>query len=151
MLIAVLLLGGCAAAPGFQPEGNRKPGLLSHAKQFEAGDVADDGVYKPSENEKALDCKRLLGSMKVMISRLKDSQNRPQPSIASVAGQKIGEAVGKKSIDMTVEEKRERARLVAYNRLLTDKQCQPLDIERELNGGGDAPAATPTPAPAKKK
>lgn len=145
--LLALCLGGCAAvAPGFQPEGGKKSPLLERAKAFEAGEVADNGTYAPSENEKALDCRRLLGSMKVIISRLRDSQSRPLPSVVSSAAQQVGQSMGAKSIDMSVEEKREKARLVAYNRLLKDKQCATLDIEQELRGAAASTAPSSTSA-----
>ena len=153
VVLAALALGGCAAlAPGFQPESTRKQSpLLERSKAFEGGDVADNGTYKPSEQEKALDCRRLLGSMKVIISRLRDSANRPEPSMVASAAQQASASMGSRSIDMTAEEKREQARLVAYNQLLKDKQCPPLDIEQELRGGATAVAAPPGTPAAKKK
>lgn len=152
-VLVALVLGGCAAlAPGFQPESGRKQSpLLERSKAFEGGDLADNGTYKPSEQEKALDCKRLLGSMKVIISRLRDSANRPEPSVVASAAQQASASMGARSIDMTAEEKREKARLLAYNQLLKDKQCPPLDIEQELRGGATAVAAPPVTPAAKKK
>lgn len=138
---SALVLGGCsAAAPGYQPAGGRSSTLLERAKSFEAGDVTETGAYKPSEQERSLDCRRLLGSMKVIVSRLRDSHNRPAPSAVASAAQQASASMGAKSIDMTAEEKREKARLVAYNQLLKDKQCAPLDIEQELRGGSGAAA-----------
>lgn len=150
-VLVVVAVGGCAAAtPGFQPASTKRSSLLERSKSFEAGDVVDNGAYKPSDNERALDCKRLLGSMKIIISRLKDSQNRPAPSAVAAVAQQTSASMGAKSIDMTSEEKREKARLVAYNQLLKDKQCAPLDIEQEMRGGG-ANAVPAAAAGAKKK
>lgn len=145
-IAVAVALGACSAvAPGYQPTGGRASPLLERAKSFEAGDVTETGVYKPSEQERSLDCRRLLGSMRVIISRLKDSQNRPAPSAVAGAAQQTAASMGARSIDMTAEEKREKARLVAYNQLLKDKQCAPLDIEQELRAGG------PVAQPAEKK
>lgn len=142
MIAGALLLGACSAvAPGYQPPGGKTSPLLERAKSFEAGDVTEAGVYKPSEQERSLDCRRLLGSMRVIISRLKDSQNRPAPSAVAGAAQQTAASMGARSIDMTAEEKREKARLVAYNQLLKDKQCAPLDLEQELRAGGAQPTA----------
>lgn len=119
--------------------------MLERAKSFEGGEVVDSGAYKPSEQEKALDCRRLLGSMKVIISRLKDAHNRPAPGAIAAAAQQTTAAMGARSIDMTAEEKREKARLVAYNQLLKEKECSTLDIERELRGDASAVPAGQAP------
>ena len=80
LLMAGSILGGCASAtPGFQPASG-KPSLADRVKPFDAGEVAESGVYKPSDAERALDCRRLLGSMRIIISRLRDAQKRPAPS-----------------------------------------------------------------------
>jgi hypothetical protein len=118
-------------------------------KNFDSGDVADNGQYQPSQAERDLDCKRLLGSMKIIISRLKDQTNRPQPSLVASAAQQTSKAVtGRPGIDMTAEERRERARLVAYNKLLGEKKCQTLDIDAEL---ASKPAPAPAPVSTKKQ
>lgn len=92
------------------------------------------GVYVPSVAERTLDCKKLTGSMRIIISRLSDSANRPQPSMTASAAQSVVAAVRSKPnvLDMTAEDKRERGRLIAYNGLLAEKKCQTLDLAKEF-------------------
>jgi hypothetical protein len=129
-----LWLSACAAAmPGYVPEGSKKS-ALERAKPFDGGDVAASGAYLPSDAEKALDCRRLRGSMIIMIAKLKDTAKGPTPSAASSTAQSAVVAVRGKAIMMepTAEAWRERARLEAYNGLLADKKCPVMDINAEL-------------------
>jgi hypothetical protein len=144
---ALALLSGCASlAPGYVPPSEKKSRLDS-IKPFEAGDVAANGAYVPSDAEKALACPKLYGSMRIIVTRLKDSTNRPRPSAVASTVQSARKAVtSTPGIDMTAEEQREKARLVAYNKLLVEKKCEPMNIEVELSG---APPAAPQPG--KKK
>ncbi len=133
--VAALLVAACAAAtPGYKPP-DSKPTLLSRAKPFESGDVSAGGVYEPSAQEKALDCRKITGSIHIMIERIKDAPNRIRPSataatMQSMAKSTIGGTVAGSDIDG--ETTRERARLEAYNKLLAEKKCPTLDIAAEL-------------------
>lgn len=134
--LVALALGACAAAsPGYVPEGGRKSGL-DRVKPFQSGDVAASGAYVPSDAERALDCKRLRGSMIIIVAKLKDSGKGPAPSAASATVQSAIAGVRGKAIilEPTAEAKRERARLEAYNQLLAEKKCPVMDINAELAG-----------------
>jgi hypothetical protein len=126
-------LGGCAGVAPGEAAPTFKQSPLARVPQFQAGEVADGGVYQPSAQEKALDCKKLTGSMRIIASRLRDSPNRPQPTgAAAFAQQTAASLTGKPGIDIPAEERRERARFEAYNRLLAEKKCPTLNLDAEL-------------------
>jgi hypothetical protein len=132
-LVAVSLSACAAASPGFVPESNKKNAFMK-AQRFESGTVVADGTYQLSQAERDLDCKKLTGSMRVMISRLRSTRERPQPSALAVTAQEARASIkGQPNIlDMKAEEIRERGRLDAYNRLLAEKKCQTIDVTTEL-------------------
>jgi hypothetical protein len=139
VLSAAVLCACAAAVPGYVPPTDN-PSSFSKLKKFDAGDVTDAGVYQPSAAERDLDCRRLLGSMRIIISRLQDQPNRPRPGVLAATAQMTAKSVtGRPGIDLSAEEQRERARLVAFNKLLGEKKCQTLDLDAEL-------AAKPAPA-----
>ncbi len=139
-ILAPLLLTACAAAaPGYVPpplEGKKSSPLASAlAKPMVSGDVAGDGRYVPSEEEKKLDCRRLTGSMQVMVDRLRASGQRQEPSVAAKAMQSATAGLSKGSMagnSIGGEITRERARLTAYNDLLAAKNCKTMNIDAEL-------------------
>lgn len=133
VLLALLLAGCASATPGYIPEFGKKSSLAL-ARPFEAGSVATSGTYVPSAAELALDCKRLTGSMHVIVSRLKDAPNRPVPTaLASNAQAAVASMRGQPSVlDSAAELQRERSRLIAYNGLLAQKNCKTMDLDAAL-------------------
>jgi hypothetical protein len=132
LLLAVALTGCAAAAPGYSPDVASPPKLALPMTQ--SGSVAN-GKYEPSADERKLDCRKLTGSMHVMLSRLKDAPNRPRPSALATTLQTATAPVNKGSTigsDFEGELVRERARLSAYNALLAEKKCKTMDVEAEL-------------------
>lgn len=136
VVLVAAWLGGCAAAmPGYTPPED-KPSPLSRITPFESGTMTQSGAYQPSEAERGLECRKLTGSMHVIVARLKDAQNRTRPSGAASTMQSVttstvgGSTAG---LDIDAETQRERARLEAYNRLLAEKKCATMDIAAELN------------------
>lgn len=133
---ALLLLAACAAAPGYSPpplEGARDKAAF--AKPLESGDVGASGRYEMSAAEKAMDCKRLTGSMQITIDRLKDPGGRQEPSAMSSTAQKLTSPIygsSARSSDRQAVYARERAKLDAYNEELAAKGCKTIDIEAEL-------------------
>jgi len=131
---AALTLAACAAAvPGYSPPSFKEPSKM--AKPLESGDIAADGRYHMSETEKAMDCRRLTGSMQITLSRLKDAPGRPQPSaLASTAQSAAAPVLGGSTVgaNRQADHARERAKLEAYNRELAAKGCKTLDIDAEL-------------------
>ncbi|MBV1696359.1 MAG: hypothetical protein KGP27_18005 [Hyphomicrobiales bacterium] len=136
VVLVAASLGGCAAAmPGYTPPED-KPSPLAQLTPFESGTMTQSGAYQPSEAERALECRKLTGSMHVIVARLKDAQNRIRPSGTAATMQSVttstmgGSTAG---LDIDAETRRERARLEAYNRLLAEKKCATMDIAAELN------------------
>jgi hypothetical protein len=138
---ALLALTACAAVPGYTPPplGGEKKNQFGQA--LESGDVRN-GRYEMSAAEKAMDCKRLTGSMQITISRLKDTYGREEPSAAASAVQSwSGPLFGStgKGADRGAVYARERAKLDAYNDELGAKNCKTLDVEAELASGPEQP------------
>ena len=101
-----------------------------------------DGQYEMSADEKAMDCKRITGSMQIAISRMRDSSGRVEPSASARVAQSAATPVfGGSSIGADRERlfARERAKLEAYNRELATRNCKQLDIEAELARAPDQP------------
>jgi hypothetical protein len=137
---ALLLLTACAAAvPGYNPGSFKSQSKFGTA--LESGDVREDGRYEMSATEKAMDCKRLTGSMQITISRLKDSYGRSEPSAAASLAQSWAGPLtgGPRSADRDALYARELAKLEAYNAELAAKNCKTLDITAELARPADAP------------
>jgi hypothetical protein len=140
ILAALLLLAACAAVPGYSPPPFKEPS--KHAKPLEGGEVRADGQYEMSADEKAMDCKRLTGSMQITISRMRDTYGRMEPSAGAWAAQSAAAPVfGGSSLSANRERVhvRERAKLEAYNRELAMRNCKTLDIEAELARSPDPP------------
>jgi hypothetical protein len=129
-LVIALSLTGCAAAQlGYTPSSgyDNTPAAL---KPFNGGQVDAKGVYVVSDDERALSCGKLTGSMHVVMSRLKDSGNRPRAgaltsTIQAAAKPFVGQGA---NLDVDDEVRQARARLKAYNELLAEKKCKTLDI-----------------------
>jgi|SRR5689334_14141388 len=132
---AALLVGACAAAlPGYVPP-PLKESKKSNQLAQSSGNLAADGHYELSQVDKDRDCKRTLGSMQIIITRLKDPAFRNEPSLVSSTIQSGSAAVmggSARGSDRQAEYDRERARLEAYNRLLAAKNCKTIDIDAEL-------------------
>ena len=143
VLVAPLLLASCAAVPGYMPP----PLEGSHAKSkfgtaLESGDVGSEGRYEMSAAEKAMDCKRLTGSIQITISNLKDPLSKQEGSSTSATTQKLTSPLygnSGKSADRQAFYARERAKLDAYNQELAAKGCKTLDIEAELARPAEGP------------
>jgi hypothetical protein len=130
----MLVLGGCAAAvPGYSPPPFKEKKKMT---TYESGKLVDENQYEMSSTEQAMDCKRMTGSMRITISRLKDASFRSEPSaVASAAHKTVSPLLLKGSTvgaDRQGEYTRERAKLDAYNRHLASKNCKTLDIDAEL-------------------
>ena len=130
---ALLLLASCAAVPGYMPPPLEGKHENKFGKALESGDVGAEGRYEMSATEKAMDCKRLTGSIQIGITRLKDPSGRQEPSSVASAAQKVTSPVWSgKGMDRQAVSSRERAKLEAYNNELAAKGCKTVDIEAEL-------------------
>jgi hypothetical protein len=128
-LLLMLALTGCAAAkPGFSPDAGAN--VPAQFKPFNGGTLQAGGQYTVSQEERALSCSKLTGSMQVIMSRLKDSASRPKPSGTAIVMQSTAKPFigGGSNLDVNDEIKQARARLKAYNELLAEKKCKTLDI-----------------------
>ena len=138
---ALLALSACAAAvPGYTPPPFKETNKM--AAPLESGEVRNGGNYEMSAAEKGMDCKRLTGSMQIVISRLRDPYVRMEPSAASAGAQKAATPVfGGSALpaDRDAVYARERAKLEAYNAELAAKNCKTLDVEAELARAPDPP------------
>jgi hypothetical protein len=112
-------------------------------KALSRGDVKEDGLYELSKDELAMDCKRMTGSMKITISRLRDAATRQG------GGSNLAEQTHKTvpiimqgstaAADYRATLVRERAKLDAYNRNLASRNCKTLDIDAELARAAEGP------------
>lgn len=103
-------------------------------KALSSGDVKD-GKYELSQDELAMDCKRMTGSMNITISRLRDAATRKGGSGLAEAAHKTMPLITQgstASADRQTSMSRERAKLDAYNRQLAARNCKTLDIDAEL-------------------
>ncbi len=136
-----LVLTACAAAvPGYSPPPFKEKNKM--ATPLESGDVRSDGNYEMSATEKAMDCKRLTGSMQIVMARLRDSYVRMEPSAVASGTQKMAAPVfggSALAADRQAVYARERAKLEAYNAELAAKGCKTLDIDTELARAPDPP------------
>ena len=129
----------CAAVPGYTPPPFKE--TSKHGKPLESGDVQADGQYEMSADEKAMDCKRLTGSMQIAISRLRDRSGRVEPSASAREHSRRRRPCSAAPASARIEGvyARERAKLEAYNRELAARNCKTLDIEAELARAPDQP------------
>lgn len=130
----LLLLGACAAGlPGYVPDSGKKKSKF--ASPYTSGEVTSDGVYRMSEQEKLMDCKRTTGSMLITVSWLRHRNSEVGTSGLAVTASKAAKPFiggSSKGLDRDAEYVRSRARLDAYNRHLVSQKCATLDIDAEL-------------------
>ena len=111
-------------------------------KALSRGDVKEGGVYEMSKDELAMDCKRMTGSMKITINRLRDAATRQGGSSLAESAHKTVPLImqgSTASSDWRATQARERAKLDAYNRHLAARNCKTLDIDAELARAPDGP------------
>jgi hypothetical protein len=103
-------------------------------KALSSGEVKD-GRYELSQDELAMDCRRMTGSMKITISRLRDAEGRKGGSVLAESAHKVVPLITQGSTvsaDRQSSMARERAKLDAYNRQLAARNCKTLDLDAEL-------------------
>jgi hypothetical protein len=103
-------------------------------KALTSGEVKD-GRYELSQDEMAMDCRRMTGSMNITISRLRDAEGRKGGSALAESAHKTMPLITQgstASADRQTTMSRERAKLDAYNRHLATRNCKTLDIDAEL-------------------
>ena len=99
--------------------------------------LQNDGTYLLDKGEQSLDCQRLAntiwGRLQVLKS-LPDRAKNERAAAAPTAIQAVGRLFGgsSKAVPSLQEYDRERAHVRSLHKILLDKGCPPLDIEREL-------------------
>ncbi len=146
-----LVAGGCAQAmPGYEPPNAKLEKY--RAMTAKGGGFEPTGTYSLTEQEKALDCKALNGSITVKIMQMRDVSKRTKPSeLAKGVQTNVHSVIGGSTYgaDMDADLKRDRARLDALNGQLAAKKCPTYDLDAELKPGN---TATPRPVkPGQKK
>lgn len=129
-------VSACAAAmPGYSPEVAAKASKIS-LKAPDPGTVTPTG-YQLSATEQGLDCKRLKGSVEIIINRLRVSADRPRPSALARQIQPLAGSISGRSTtagaDIEADIARERARADAYVARMREQSCKTIpDIDAEL-------------------
>ena len=110
-------------------------------------------AYALNDEEKALDCKKLIGRVQVRILQVRDFEERARPSSVSHALQSAAVMAGSsatRGLDPAAENGRDRAQLEAYNQRLAELKCKTFNLDGELRP--KPVTATPVPlSPAKDK
>ncbi len=104
------------------------------------------GAYQLTEEEKALDCKKLTGRMQVRILQARDYATQEKTSAASRALQQAVVATGSpatRGVDPDRENTQDRAQLEAYNQQLAAMKCKTFNLDEDLK----PKAANVTPRP----
>jgi hypothetical protein len=111
--------------------------------------LRQDGSYVLEANELSMDCPRLskiiwgrLDALKSLPQAVKAERENAAPTAVAAFGRLFGSNGGLAALE-TYE--RERAHLRALHRILIDKGCPPLDLERELAALDAAIAAARNP------
>jgi hypothetical protein len=96
-----------------------------------------DGTYIPEQREKALDCQGLYKSiwghaqlLKTLPEKARAEREKAAPSAWLAWGRFFG--TSNQGLVAVEEYDRERARIYALHRVMIEKNCVPLDLEREL-------------------
>jgi hypothetical protein len=114
---------------------------MAPAKPESPGARAADGSYVPTAEERAYTCRRLTGVMQLKIQQVRDSEaNPPGGLLASMTSKSTPRhtAAG----DPSVAYSDDRARLIALNNLMVEKNCGRFDLDVALKSGN-----TDTPEP----
>ena len=110
--------------------------LVSAGCSTSAG-LQKDGTYILERSEESMDCHRLANSiwgrlqvLKALPDKAKSERAAAAPNALEAVGRMFGGA--SKVLPSLKEYDRERAHVRSLHRVLLDKGCPPLDIEREL-------------------
>jgi hypothetical protein len=108
--------------------------------------LQSDGTYILDKGEQGMDCARLSNSLWGRLQVLKampDKISSERAAAAPTALQALGRMFGGSSqgLQSLKEYDRERAHVRSMHRLLIEKGCMPIDVERELVATDAAVAA----------
>ncbi len=133
-----LLLAGCAAAmPGHVPDKSRLKiaDMAAKSKQEAPGTRAVDGSYVPSADERAYTCRRLTGVMQLKIQQVRDSEANPPTGLMASVMSKSTTPRHTTSGAPSAAYSDDRARLIALNNLMIEKNCGRFDLDAALRPG----------------
>ena len=131
-LSCLFALAGCAGPGSGAGQGTTSRSASSPlVRPLNTGHFTSAGRYIPSADEKSQDCRRIRGKMGVRIVQL---QRTGIVRDSSVLSRKFSGYFGsaKQGLDAAQARKRDRAILRAYNKLLADKGCRTVDLDKEL-------------------
>lgn len=131
---AVLALAGCAGSGGG------------------GAPLLTGGAYVLTEEEKALDCRKLTGRIQVRLLALRGAEYKVQPSAGADAmrtatSTALGTATAKNAAERAATD---RPMLEAYNKRLVELGCPSFDVGKELKARPSAPTPVPTIAAVKR-
>jgi hypothetical protein len=124
-LATSLIAAGCS--------GNSQPDASALAPS--SNTPSSTGGYQLTEEEKALDCKKLTGRMQVRILQARDYSTQQKTSAASRALQGAVVATGsaaKRGIDPDSDHSQDRVQLEAYNQQLAALKCRTFNLDEDL-------------------
>lgn len=131
--------------PGYAPPNSRTKlptqTVKSATEPQTLAKVSADGSYLPSSKEQGLNCRRLTGVVQIKIQQVRDIEAHPTTGLATTITSTATPrhtAAGQPGSAYSEE----RAKLIALNKLMTEKKCGHFDIEAAL-----APGNTKTPEP----
>lgn len=151
---AALGLAGCAAAmPGHVPDKGRNKIAEAAAKASadSTGTFAPDGRYVPTQAERGYTCRRLKGAIQLKIQQVRDAEaNPPGGLIASLTSKTTPRYTSTGAQNSAYSE--ERARLIALNDLMAEKNCGRFDLDAALKAGNtETPEPVGAPARSSRK
>jgi hypothetical protein len=170
---ALLALSGCSTlaplaplAPGGRLETaaeNGKPAKVQDpsTKPFNfttsSGDKTPGGEgagYALSEDEQAMDCKKLTGRMQIRIMDVRGYDTRERTTMAARGLHTAGKMVfggTNAGLNTDTHFAKDKAMLDAYNARLVAKDCRSFDIPEALQGSGPPSPTIEAPSKAKAK
>ncbi|MFN3744231.1 MAG: hypothetical protein ACK4TL_05945 [Hyphomicrobiaceae bacterium] len=152
--LALLGLAGCAAAmPGHVPDKGRHKLAEAAAKAMPegVGTTTADGTYIPTATERAYTCRRLTGVIQLKIQQVRDAEAHPPGGlVASLTSKSTPRHTATGAPAAAYSE--DRARLIALNNLMIEKNCGRFDLDAALRPGNtETPQLIGAPAKSSKK
>ena len=161
---ALVSLAGCSTAPPAAPA--LVPAIAAAAKDpsaqplnftTAAGPKAPGGDgpgYVLSDDDKALDCKKLTGRMQIRILDIRGSETRERTTLASRGLHTAGKMVfggTNAGLNTDAQYAKDKAMLEAFNAQLVAKDCKSFKIPEALAGSGSPSPTVDAPSKAKAK
>ena len=153
---AAVVLGSMVLNIGLASAAERSKVSPTIVPNFDQPDLsAKNNGYTMTPEELKLDCKRLTGRMQIRIRQLRVTAGDKKTSELGRGMQQAATpflAGTTRGIDPDGDRARELAQVRAYNARLTEKNCQPFDLEADLKPGATTdPRPIPKPPTVKPK